>query len=86
MTFEEWQKTKSTESDTSILDNHFGYTMPECQSVLVYDPGVIACMKDGSFFTHIGRQEYAGTLAEVERCLWDDYAKQEVGDAGTDRV
>jgi hypothetical protein len=81
MTFEEWQKTGRTkDSDfTDLLDNTFGYVPDNVIAVQVYAPGVIAWLKDGQFYTHVERSEYTGGLYDVERRLWDDYAKHEVG-------
>lgn len=81
MTFDDWQKTGKTKDSgfAGLLDNTFGYVPENVTAVLVYDPGVIACLQDGQFYTHVDRSEYTGTLDEVERRLWDDYAKNEVG-------
>lgn len=35
---------------------------------------------DGWCWTLIGNQEYSGTLIEVERLLWDNYARAELND------
>jgi len=80
MTFEEWQKTGRTtdKNFTELLGNTFGYVPDNVIAVQVYDPGVIAWLENGQFFTHVDRSEYAGTLADVERRLWDDWAKHEV--------
>ena len=82
MTFEEWQKTaveRTGSPSVAIMENHFGYAPDNVMAVLVYDPGVIAWLENGQFFTHVDRSEYTGTLADVERRLWDDWAKHEVG-------
>lgn len=80
MTFEQWQKTGRTRDKnfTDLLENTFGYVPDNVLSVLVYDPGVIAWLEDGQFFTHVGRSEYTGHLVDVERALWDEYAQHEV--------
>jgi len=83
MTFEDWratqhQATQGLEHD--ILEDHFGYVPDNVQSVWVYEVGVIASLKDGQYYTHIGRSEYTGTLDVIERRLWEDHAKQEVGE------
>ncbi len=83
MTFEEWQATRKrvaqVEVQGSVLENHFGYVPDDVISVYEYDPGVLVALKNGQYFTHIDRSEYTGTLDAVERRLWDDYAKHEVG-------
>ena len=80
MTFEQWQKTGRTtdKNFTDLLENTFGYVPDNVVSVRVYDPGVIAWLEDGQFFTHVDRSEYTGHLFDVERRLWDDFAKHEV--------
>jgi len=83
MTFEDWratrnQATQSLEHD--ILEDNFGYVPNNVLTVYVYDgAGVLCSLKNGQYFTHIDRSEYTGTLEAVERRLWDDYAKREVG-------
>lgn len=79
MTFEQWQKTGRTiDSDFShLIDNAYGYVPDNCVGARMYDPGVIACIGDGTFFTHVERSEYSGALADVERALWDEYAERE---------
>jgi hypothetical protein len=83
MTFEDWratrnQATQSLEHD--ILEDNFGYVPDNVLTVYVYDgAGVLCSLKNGQYFTHIDRSEYTGTLEAVERRLWDDYAKREVG-------
>jgi hypothetical protein len=82
MTFEEWQATRKSVAPVAVqgvLENHFGYVPDDVISVYEYSPGVMVALRDGQYFTHIERSEYAGTLAAVERRLWDDYAKHEVG-------
>jgi hypothetical protein len=82
MTFEEWQATRKPVSPAAVqgvLENHFGYVPDDVISVYEYDPGVLVALKNGQYFTHIDRSEYTGTLDAVERRLWDDYAKHEVG-------
>ena len=83
MTFEDWRETRHQATqglEHGILEDHFGYVPENVQSVWVYEVGVIAGLNDGQYYTHIGRSEYTGTLDEIERRLWDDYAKQEVGE------
>jgi len=83
MTFEDWratqhQATQGLEHD--ILEDHFGYVPENVLTVYVYDgAGVLCSLKNGQYFTHIDRSEYTGTLDAVERRLWDEYAKNEVG-------
>lgn len=82
MTFEEWQATRKAVAPAAVqgvLENHFGYVPDDVISVYEYDPGVLVALKNGQYFTHIDRSEYTGTLDAVERRLWDDYAKHEVG-------
>lgn len=83
MTFEEWQATRRSIAQVGpaydAMQNHFGYVPDDVISVYAYDPGVLVALKDGQYFTHIDRSEYTGTLRAVERRLWDDYAKHEVG-------
>jgi hypothetical protein len=82
MTFEEWQATRKPVAPAAVqgvLENHFGYVPDDVISVYEYDPGVLVALKNGQYFTHIDRSEYTGTLDAVERRLWDDYAKHEVG-------
>jgi hypothetical protein len=82
MTFEEWQATRKAVAPAAVqgvLENHFGYVPDDVISVYEYDPGVLVALKNGQYFTHIERSEYTGTLDAVERRLWDDYAKHEVG-------
>ena len=80
MTFEEWQQTARTKDSnfTELLENVFGYLPENVMAVRVYDPGLIAWLEDGKFFTHVERSEYTGVLYDVERRLWDDFAKAEV--------
>ena len=82
MTFEEWQATRKSVAPAAVqgvVENHFGYVPDNVISAYEYDPGVLVALKDGQYFTHIGRGEYTGTLAAVEQKLWDEYAKHEVG-------
>jgi hypothetical protein len=82
MTFEEWQATRRAAAglERDILEDHFGYVPAYWLTVYVYDgAGVLCSLRNGQYFTHIGRSEYTGTLGAVERRLWDDYAKHEVG-------
>ena len=82
MTFEEWQATRKAVSPAAVqgvLENHFGYVPDDVIGAYEYEPGVLVALKNGQYFTHIGREEYTGTLDAVERRLWDDYAKHEVG-------
>jgi hypothetical protein len=83
MTFEEWQATRRSIAQVGpaydAVKNHFGYVPDDVISVYEYDPGVLVALRTGQYFTHIGREEYTGTLDAVERRLWDDYAKREVG-------
>ena len=82
MTFEDWQATRHQATiglEHDILEDHFGYVPDNVQSVWVYEAGVMAELKGGQHFTHIGRSEYTGTLDEIERRLWEDHAKHEVG-------
>jgi hypothetical protein len=79
MTFDKWRETRSRVNDNAIIEDAFGYIPVGSYSALVYDPGVIAILPDGRYCTHIDRSGYTGTLDEVERRLWDDYAKHEVG-------
>lgn len=87
MTFEDWRATQHQATmglEHDILEDHFGYVPEGVQSVWVYDEaGVIARLADGQYFTHVDRSEYTGTLEEIERRLWDDYAKHEVGHEGS---
>jgi hypothetical protein len=82
MTFEEWQATRAPAQqglEHGILEDHFGYVPENVLTVYVYDgAGVLCSLKNGQYFTHIGRSEYTGTLEGVERRLWDDHVKQEV--------
>ena len=79
MTFEEWQKTgRAADPEfTHLIDNAFGYVPDNCIGARLYDPGIIAILPDGQFFTHIDRSEYTGKLDEIERRLWEDYASRE---------
>jgi hypothetical protein len=83
MTFEDWRATRHQATqglEHDILEDHFGYVPDNVLTVYVYDPcGVLCSLKDGKYFTHIDRSEYTGTLDAVERRLWDEYAKREVG-------
>lgn len=82
MAFEEWQATRKAVAPAAVqgvLENHFGYVPDDVISVYEYDPGLLVALKNGQYFTHIDRSEYTGTLDAVERRLWDDYAKHEVG-------
>jgi hypothetical protein len=82
MTFEEWQKTAVERDATGfsdIIENRFGYVPDDVRSIRMYAPGLIAALSSGQFFTHVDRSEYTGTLEAVERRLWDDYARHEVG-------
>jgi hypothetical protein len=86
MTFEEWQTARQSLSladGRGAVENRFGYVPDDVIGVYTYDPGMPVALKDGQYFAHIGREEYTGTLAAVERKLWDEYAKHEVGDAGS---
>jgi hypothetical protein len=66
--------------ERDILEDHFGYVPENVLTVYVYDgAGVLCSLKNGQYFTHIDRSEYTGTLDAVERRLWDEYAKNEVG-------
>jgi hypothetical protein len=82
MTFEEWQATRRPIAQVGpaydALKNHFGYVPDDVISVYQYDPGVLVCLKDGQYFTHIERSEYTGTLEALERRLWEEFAKHEV--------
>jgi hypothetical protein len=82
MTFEEWQATRKAVAPVGVaydvLKNHFGYVPDDVIGVYEYAPGVLVALKNGQYFTHIGRSEYTGTLEGVERRLWDDHVKQEV--------
>ncbi len=82
MTFEDWRATRQQATqglEHDILEDHFGYVPENVQSVWVYEVGVMAGLKDGQYYTHIGRSEYTGTLDDIERALWEDHAKYEVG-------
>jgi hypothetical protein len=83
MTFEDWRATRNqatTGLEHDILEDNFGYVPNNVLTVYVYDgAGVLCSLKNGQYFTHIDRSEYTGTLEAVERRLWDDYAKREVG-------
>jgi len=83
MTFEDWRATRNQATqglEHDILEDNFGYVPDNVLTVYVYDgAGVLCSLKNGQYFTHIDRSEYTGTLEAVERRLWDDYAKQEVG-------
>jgi hypothetical protein len=82
MTFDDWRATRHRATiglERGILEDHFGYVPDNVRTVWVYEAGVLAELEDGSYFTHIDRDEYAGTLDEVERRLWDEYAQKEVG-------
>jgi hypothetical protein len=83
MTFEDWRATRHQATqglEHDILEDHFGYVPENVQSVWVYEVGVMAGLKDGQYYTHIGRSEYTGTLDDIERALWEDHAKYEVGE------
>ncbi len=82
MTFEDWQATRHQATmglERDILEDHFGYVPENVLTVYVYDPvGVLCSLKNGQYFTHIGRSEYTGTLDAVERKLWEKHAQHEV--------
>ena len=79
MTFEDWKATRERVQCVNIIEDQFGYLPEGAEAAVVYDPGVVAELKDGRYFTHIGRSEYTGTLDELEQRLWDEHAKHEVG-------
>jgi len=82
MTFEEWQATRAPAQpglERDILEDNFGYVPDDVLTVYVYDPGVMCSLKNGQYFAHIGRWDYTGTLEAIERRLWEDHAKHEVG-------
>jgi hypothetical protein len=82
MTFEDWQATWHEVAiglEHDILEAEFGYVPVDVVAVYVYDwAGVVCELRNGQYFTHIDRSEYTGTLAEIERRLWEDYAQAEV--------
>jgi hypothetical protein len=82
MTFEDWQATRHQATmglERDILEDNFGYVPDNVLTVYVYDPvGVLCSLKNGQYFTHIGRSEYTGTLDAVERKLWEEHAQHEV--------
>ena len=83
MTFEDWRATRNQATqglEHDILEDNFGYVPDNVLTVYVYDvAGVLCSLKNGQYYTHIGRSGYTGTLEAVERRLWEDHAKQEVG-------
>jgi hypothetical protein len=82
MTFDDWRATRNHATqglEKDILEDHFGYVPDNVLTVYVYDgAGVLCSLKNGQYFTHIGRSEYTGTLDAVERRLWDEHVKGEV--------
>jgi hypothetical protein len=82
MTFEEWEDTRVRAQDGFkewLMRDNFGYVPAGWQEVWTYAPGIIVRLDGDTYFTHIGRSEYTGSRGDVERRLWDDYAKHEVG-------
>ena len=83
MTFEDWRSTRNQATlglEKDILEDNFGYVPENVLTVYVYEPcGVLCSLKNGRYFTLVRQEQYTGTLEAVERRLWDDYAKQEVG-------
>lgn len=83
MTFDDWRATRAQATmglEHDILEDHFGYVPENVLTVYVYDgAGVLCSLKNGQYFTHIGRSEYTGTLDGVERRLWEEHAREEVG-------
>jgi hypothetical protein len=77
MTFAEWVKTAERKTDLSILENAFGFEVENAVAAIVYDPGVVAELSDGQFFTLLYTNEYTGTREEIEKVLWEDYAEKE---------
>lgn len=79
MTYEEWLLTEKRHKDLAVAENALGYRPNGSVEVIEYSPGVILRLEDGSYFTHVGRDDYAGTLYEVRVALWREYARPNSG-------
>lgn len=79
MTYEEWLSTEKRHANFAVAENALGYKPEGCVEVIEYSPGVILRLQDGSYFTHVGREDYAGTLDEVRVALWREYARPDSG-------
>lgn len=77
MTYDQWVATERTHNDLSVADTAFGYVPDGAVEVVEYSPGVMVRLKDGKYFTHVGRSEYTGELDVVRRRMWDEYAEIE---------
>jgi hypothetical protein len=84
--FKAWQATAKRTTDFEWAAQAFGDVGAwpldgDAVEVVEHEPGIIVLLKDGTYYTQFDRDEVRGTLEEVQRALWDGYAKFEVDDA-----
>jgi hypothetical protein len=80
MTYDEWVATEIVVDDKSlfsVVEDNFGYVPESTVAAHFYCPGVLVRLANGSYFTHIDRSEYTGTLQEVREVLWRGHASIE---------
>jgi hypothetical protein len=78
MTFEEWQKTaQRIVNDFDLSNASEGFGLSNVVAVVRHQPGDIAELADGTYFTVFDRDEASGTLEEVQRALWAGWAEWE---------